>query len=199
LNTIENEELSKIEQEQMEVLTQISIREEEDRKKIEDEEERIFREVLELSRKENEEEIKKHEISEKEKILLERENKLKDEEERLKKKKKKLSKKKKEIKEFESKMTEKANVEQAMSENSHTEVQKTEPVISPEVKAAPLKVPVTEKHKKIKHTIIAQNVEKKPEPAVADTVNLTNTNGSVSASKSKLNFVEFKIPLIAFA
>ena len=192
LNTMEAQELSQIEQEQMEVLKQISLREEEERKKIEDEEERILKEVLELSRKENEEEIKKHEISEKEKVLQEREQKLKEEEERLKKKKKKLNKKKKEMKELESKMTEKASAEQVASDNKLIEIQKTAPVTSPEVIAAPLKVPIAEKPKKPKHTVITKNVEKKPDPAT-NTIKSTATNGSDSTAKSKLNLLIFKI------
>lgn len=188
LNTMEAQELSQIEQEQMEVLKQISLREEEERKKIEDEEERILREVLELSRKENEEELKKHEMSEKEKMLQERENKLKEEEERLKKKKKKLNKKKKE---FETKLTEKANTEQTVSVEKQVEIQKPAPVVSPEVIAPPVKVPVVDKPKKTKHTVIAQNIEKKPEPAVS-TVHSTATNGSDSVSKGNFKFCKFQ-------
>ncbi|CAI2364461.1 unnamed protein product [Moneuplotes crassus] len=101
--------MNEYEEEQMEIIRQMSIREEEERKKIQDEEEQILKQVLELSSKEHQEEIKALErkkteelhnkediMKQKEEELKRKEKELKAEEKRIRKEKKRCTKKKKE-------------------------------------------------------------------------------------------------------
>lgn len=104
-NTAKEEpKVDQFEEEQMEIIRQMSMREEEDRKKIQEEEERILKEVMALSSKEHEEETKKKDedlqhkediMKQKEEELKKKEAKLKAEEERIKREKEFLEKKKK--------------------------------------------------------------------------------------------------------
>lgn len=93
-NNVESFELTDIEKEQMEIIRLMSLREEEELKKIEEEEQRILQQVLELSKKENEEEIAKKETLEKEKNFQEKERQLKIKEQELLRKEEEIRKEK---------------------------------------------------------------------------------------------------------
>lgn len=97
--------MNQFEEEQMEIIRQMSMREEEERKKIQDEEEQILKQVLEMSSKEHQEETKKktdelerkrtEDLQKKEDELKRKEAALKAEEKRIKKEKERLELKRK--------------------------------------------------------------------------------------------------------
>lgn len=172
LNTLEEEELSSLEKEQMELLKSISLREEEERRKIEEEEEKILQQVLELSSKEHEEELKRKEsdIEEKEKKLREREQQLKREEDRIKREKEEFQRKKTEDLERE-KLTKKQQETKPGVENIPTP-----PVTSGEDLSKKKDKP------KKKKKIISESSEKKSE--TRDNTTLVSGDDSTPTSKS---------------
>ena len=89
LDTMENEELSHLEKDQLELIMSMSMREDEERRKIEEEEDQILKQALELSSKEHKEEMRKkqYNFEEKERKLKEKEDQLRKEEERIRKEK----------------------------------------------------------------------------------------------------------------
>jgi len=146
---VTNNGMTPYEEEQINLLRQMSIREEEERKKIEDEEEKILKQVMELSCKEHEQEEKREEnkkkeedmkelntkeeiIKKKEKKLKEKEKKLKREEERIRKEKKKLEKQKlKEKKELDKLKVEREDEQKVQQPSEVQPTQIPETVVAP--------------------------------------------------------------------
>ena len=166
LSTKETEELSQLEKEQMDLVAQISMREEEERKKIEEEEERILKQVLEMSEKEHEQEIsrkqsdiqkKETDIEKKERLLREKEEKLKQEEERIRKEKEEFEKVRQQQREQETKKP--------------VEVAQTVPTAAPVSMPAPVPEVKEKPKKKKKKKIIEAPKEEKPAEAVTEVTN----------------------------
>jgi len=176
LNTLENNELTELEKEQIEIIKSMSMREDEERKRIEEEEERILQQVLELSKEEHELEIQHHkekEIEEKERILKEKEEELHVKEEKLKKEKKKLKK-------------QKTEQEKSLEAQKHIQqTNNTETASTIKTQSTPISIPVG---------VIGEKVTKDKSPSTKDTatdesmqtVGMFNKNGElISVNKPK--------------
>jgi hypothetical protein len=142
-----------MEQEQYQLIRSISLREEEERKKINEEEERMLAEVLALSNQEYEESLSKKQLDfdAKEKLLTEKEEKLKLEEKRIKKEEKKLEKKKLQaLKEEQTKKPDEIDHPEFLSLKNTLPVAPVAPYIAPVF---------VERPKKKKKKIIAETPE----------------------------------------
>ena len=151
------DDMNAYEKEQIEILRTMSMREEEERKKIQEEEERILAQVMEMSSKEHDEEVKQNaqkadkakadeikkkedKIKAKERRLKEKEAKLKAEEERIKKEKEEFERKR--LKELEEKTKNPVDIRPSP-------VPETVSTKAPEAFVAPAPVKKVKKKKKV--------------------------------------------------
>ena len=152
-------ELTDLEKEQMELIRTMSMAEEQERKKVEDEEQRILEEVIALSMKESEEQNAKQELMKKEKDFEERERLLRVQEEALKRKEEDIKIEKKKLEQQHKQQKKSDKKIEFLSEPNEPEIMNVDMAKKDILPVAAIGIVGQSKPKKKKKVIKAQNEE----------------------------------------